>query len=154
MSPSITLERITALLRQKGYKLTRQRRAVLQVIVTSHDHMTPSKIHEKVQKIDPSVGLVTVYRTLEILTGAGLICRVHTDRTSRSYLLRRPHGHHHHLICSDCGRVVDFTDCNLHRLEKRLAAETGFRTEDHILEFFGCCSLCQETAATKEEDRA
>ena len=146
MSAMTTTKRIAALLRQKGHKLTRQRRAVLEVIVLSQDHMTPAEIHKKVQEADPTIGLVTVYRTLEMLAGAGLICRVHTDQTSRSYLLRRPDEHHHHLICSDCGRVVDFTDCNLHGLEEKLSRETGFTTEGHILEFFGCCPVCQETA--------
>lgn len=137
---------ISAILRQRGYKLTQQRRAILHVIARSQDHLTPAEIYQEVRQEHPGVGLVTIYRTLDILAELGLICEIHAAGSCRSYLLRRPREHHHHLVCSDCGRVVDFTDCDLTGLEQRLADETGFKTEGHLLEFFGCCPECQEIA--------
>jgi hypothetical protein len=75
--------------------------------------------------------LVTVYRTLDILSELGLICEVHSGGNCRSYLMRRPQEHHHHLICADCGTVADFTDCDLSELEQRLSLETGFEIKGH-----------------------
>jgi Fur family transcriptional regulator, ferric uptake regulator len=133
---------ITEILRKNTYKMTRQRRAVLEVITGSHDHLTPQGIYERVQKKYPAIGLVTVYRTLEILADLNLICRVHGENNCRSYLMRRPNGHHHHLICISCGKVIDFTGCNLDELEQRLCRETGYKIEGHLLEFNGQCMRC------------
>lgn len=138
------MRRVLALLRQRGYRLTPQRRAVLQVIAGCREHLTPRDIHERVRLRHPGIGLVTVYRTIDLLSELGLICEVHADDRRRSYLLRRPEEHHHHLVCSDCGQVVDFTGCHLDGLEHRLSQQTGFVIEHHLLEFVGCCPSCQK----------
>jgi len=138
---------IIAKLRQRGYKLTPQRRAVLDVIATSQEHLTPAAIYERVQQEHPGTGLVTVYRTLDILAELGAICEVNPEGSSRSYSIRRTPGHHHHLVCSRCGAVVDFTGRHLEKLEQRLSQETGFKIEDHLLEFVGLCQKCQKPAS-------
>ena len=143
----LTANKIVGILRQRGYKLTPQRRAVLNVIAHSHDHLTPAAIYERVQQKQPGIGLVTVYRTLGILTELGLVCEVHAGDSCQSYLMRRPSEHHHHLICSDCGTVSDFTDCDLSKLERRLSRQTGFDIEGHLLEFLGLCPDCQNIAS-------
>jgi len=129
-------------MRKQGYKLTVQRRALLSIIAHSHDHLTPSAIYEKARQQHPRIGLVTVYRTLDILAELGLICEVHSGGNCHSYLMRRPAEHHHHLLCSDCGAVADFTNCDLGELEQRLSKETGFEIEGHLLEFAGRCQNC------------
>jgi Fur family ferric uptake transcriptional regulator len=116
------------------------------VIAGSRDHLTPGEIYQDVNKLYPTIGLVTVYRTLDMLAGLGLICEVHAAGSCRSYLLRRPSEHHHHLICSACGAVVDFTGCDLSELEQRLSRETGFEIEGHLLELFGRCQDCGKVA--------
>jgi Fur family ferric uptake transcriptional regulator len=141
-------KKVATILRQRGYRLTLQRRAVLKVIAGSRDHLTPAEIYQDVHELYPSIGLVTVYRTLDMLAGLGLICEVHAAGSCRSYLLRRPSEHHHHLICSDCGSVVDFTDCDLTGMEKRLVEQTGFDIKDHLLEFAGSCPKCQRMSVT------
>jgi Fur family ferric uptake transcriptional regulator len=140
-----TQNKITSLLRQYGYKLTPQRCQVINAIALSHKHLTPAALYEKVHKQHPNVGRVTIYRTLEILSELGLICEVHADGSCHSYLLRRPYEHHHHLLCSDCGAVVDFTDCHLKKLEHSLSMKTGFDINNHLLEFSGICPNCQKT---------
>ena len=141
-----TPNKITDILRQRHYKLTPQRRAVIDVIAHSHAHLTPAAIYSKARQVYPHVGLVTIYRTLGILAELGLICEVHTEGNCRSYLMRRPSEHHHHLICSDCGRVVDFTGCKFSKLEERLSQETGFEIDSHLFEFHGRCHNCREMA--------
>jgi Fur family transcriptional regulator, ferric uptake regulator len=133
---------IGKMLRRHGYKLTPQRRSILNAIAGSHEHLTPAEIHRRVSREHPGIGLVTIYRTLEMLAGLGLVCELHAGDSCRSYIIRRPEEHHHHLICSGCGTVVDFTDCDLSDLERRLARETGFVIKGHLLEFLGQCRQC------------
>jgi len=139
----LTENKIVTLLRRSGYKLTPQRRQVISAIALSNEHLTPTAIYEKVHERYPNIGRVTIYRTLDILTQLGLICEVHAEGSCHSYLLRRPAEHHHHLICSNCGRVVDFTDCDLSELEHKLSQKTGFDIGGHLLEFSGRCPDCQ-----------
>lgn len=139
----LTEKKITTILRQHGYKITPQRRTVLGIIALSHEHLTPAAIYERVHQEHPGIGLVTIYRTLEILTRLGLICEVHAGGNCRSYLLRQPSEHHHHLICSGCGTVIAFTDCDFSELEQKLSRETGFKIGGHLLEFLGQCRDCQ-----------
>ena len=141
----LTANRIAGKLRQHGYKLTAPRRTVIKVIAESHDHLNPQEIYEKVKKENNSIGLVTIYRTLDLLDELELVCRIHTGGSSKSYLMRRPEGHHHHLVCSQCGRAVDFADCNLAKLEKQLTQDTGYRIEGHLLEIYGKCPICLKT---------
>jgi Fur family ferric uptake transcriptional regulator len=136
-------------LRRGGYKLTPQRRAIIGTIAGTQEHLTPAAIYARVHRKHPSIGLVTVYRTIDILAELGLLCETHAGGSCRSYLMRRPSGHHHHLICSDCGKVVDFTDCNLEELERRLAKETDFKISGHLLEFTGQCRECNQRAGAK-----
>ena len=134
-------------LKQRGYKLTPQRRAVLKAFARSRNHhLTPAEIYERVKREYPGIGLVTVYRTLEILAELGLICEVNPEGSSRSYLAKRESGHHHHLLCSGCGTVVEFTTYALNELEQELSRDFGFRIKDHLLEFKGLCPDCQRVA--------
>jgi len=137
---------VATILRRHGYKLTQQRRVVIRTIICTQNHLTPIAIYEKVHQDYPNIGLVTIYRTLDILTKLGLICKVHAGGCCGSYSLKRPLEHHHHLICSECGAVVDFTGCDLSELEQRLSLETGFEVADHLLEFIGLCQACQKEA--------
>ncbi len=140
---------IEKILRRRGFKITPQRRSILSAIARSREHLTPAAIHRRVRTEHPGIGLVTIYRTLELLAGLGLVCEMHAGGNCRSYLMRRPAEHHHHLICSDCGTVVDFTACDLGKLEERLARETSFRIDGHLLEFVGQCRRCRQKAGVK-----
>ena len=139
----LTEREVVAALRRDGYKLTAQRRAVIQAITSSQDHLTPATIYKKVRHDHPNIGLVTIYRTLEILAELQLICELHAGGTCRSYTISTPQ-HHHHLICSNCGTVIDFTGHDLVELEQGLSKESGFRIDGHLLEFFGLCQSCQK----------
>ena len=142
----LTERKIAAALRQHGYKLTPQRRAVIRTIASTQDHLTPAAIYEKVHQDHPGIGLVTIYRTLDILAKLELICELHAGGSCHSYTIGAS-GHHHHLICSNCGGVTDFTGYDLAELEQKLSRETGFHIEDHLLEFVGLCQNCQKEVA-------
>jgi Fur family ferric uptake transcriptional regulator len=141
----LTANRIAGILRSHGYKLTPQRHVVLKVIAASQGHLTPEEIYNEVRQESPGIGLVTVYRTLDLLLELDLLCQLHTGDRSRSYIMKRPTEHHHHLVCSGCGKTVDFSDCNLHKLEDRLTKDTGFTIDGHLLEIYGRCRDCRVT---------
>ena len=138
-------KKIIASLKRHGYKLTPQRRAVISAIASSPDHLTPTALYQKVRRGHPTIGLVTIYRTLEILAKLELVCELHAGGSCPSYTIAAP-GHHHHLICADCGEVIDFSGYHLTELEERLRRETGFEIEGHLLEFIGRCQNCQQNA--------
>lgn len=139
----LTERKATAILRQHGYKLTPQRRAIIQAIASGQDHLTPAAIYEKVHQGHPTIGLVTIYRTLDKLARLGLICELHAGGSCHSYTISAPE-RHHHLICSNCGTVVDFAGYDFAELEQTLSLETGFHIEDRLLEFVGLCQACQK----------
>ncbi|MFC1952098.1 Fur family transcriptional regulator [Chloroflexota bacterium] len=132
-----------ATLRQHGYKLTPQRRVVIKAIASNQEHLTPAVIYEKVRQRQPNIGLVTIYRTLEILGKLKLICELHAGDNCRSYTISAP-GHHHHLICSNCDKVVALPNCELEAVQRSLAKQAGFRIDGHLLEFIGLCPVCQK----------
>jgi len=140
----LTANRIAGMIRESGHKLTPQRYAVLKVIAAQRDHLSVEEIYKKALEQNPRIGLVTIYRTLELLGKLNLVCRIHSANGCRDYLMMRPSEHHHHLICSECGRTLDFTDCDLTSLEKKLSSSTGFEIEGHLLELYGKCDACRK----------
>jgi Fur family ferric uptake transcriptional regulator len=141
-----TIRKVTSTLKRHGYKLTPQRVAVIRAITSSQDHLTPTAIYRRVLQDHPKTGLATIYRTLTKLAQLGLICRLHTDDNCHSYTIGSSE-HHHHLICSNCGIVVDFSKHDFNELEKILTSKTGFQIEDHLLEFTGLCQSCKKKPA-------
>ena len=139
---AMSVKTIARVLRERGFKMTTQRRAILKVITALREPLTPVAIYEHVRRDFPSIGVVTVYRTLDVLSELDLLCQVHGVEGCRSYVVRRPSGHHHHAVCSSCGKVIDFKSCDLGPLERRLSSETGFKIEGHLLEFSGVCREC------------
>ena len=135
------LKDIVQQLRRSGHKVTPQRLTIIKSFIQSSELLTPSALFEKVRQIDPEIGEVTVYRTLNILSELGLICMIHNGENTHGYVSRPPE-HHDHLICSACGKVLNFTHCNIVDLEKRLVSETGFKIDDHRLDFYGRCREC------------
>jgi len=146
MTPSDIEQATLRVLKHEGHKLTPQRRAVIKALVESPCHLTPAQLHSVVQRERSDVGLVTVYRTLRVLADLHMVCEISVDGRQPTYFLRRPQEHHHHLVCSACGQVVDFTSKDVERLAHRLAEDTGFQIEGHVLEFIGRCPACQGTA--------
>lgn len=135
------LESTTSLLSRHGYKQTRQRRAVLEVVAGAHRRLTPAQVHAQAQKLCPELGLPTVYRTLEILEHLQIVRRIHTAGSCEGFAaLDVPHGHH--VVCVKCGRVAEFTGCNVSEIIPAVTRQTGFQVEEHFLELLGTCAVC------------
>lgn len=133
-----------------GYKLTRQRLAVLNVIATGSERLDPADVFTKAKLACPCIGLTTVYRTLEILNELGVVKRVHREDGCHSYALAGM-GHRHYLICSHCNGVVEFDGCDLSTVLREVSARTGFRIDGHWLQLSGVCPACQERMDSRHD---
>jgi Fur family ferric uptake transcriptional regulator len=130
-------------LQQRGYRLTAARQVILEVLVASGGHMSADDLAEKVRQQAPGVGRMTVYRTLDLLNELGFIRPVYQGTGAAHYILLEE-GHHHHLICSTCDRVIEFDECVLEEVERLVGGRFNFQVQGHLLEFYGRCQQCQE----------
>jgi Fur family ferric uptake transcriptional regulator len=138
------LETLRQRLRQDGSRLTRPRRAVAHVMAEAESVLTPEDVHARAASACPGIGLVTVYRTLDLLAELGYVSRVHLEANCHGYA-RRDLDHGHHVICRRCQTVVEFPGTeDLSPLVRRVARRTGFRVEGHLLELVGLCPSCQD----------
>lgn len=137
----LTHQEVIDRLRRAGYKITPPRLAVLEVIEQRGEHLNPNEILEQAREIHPALGRATVYRTLELLTGLGIVRPIYVGETGPTYI--RADGDHHHLVCSQCGRVVDFDRCVAGDMAHELADRFDFVISSHLLEFYGVCSDCR-----------
>ncbi|MCC5952100.1 MAG: transcriptional repressor [Acidimicrobiia bacterium] len=131
-------------LRGDGQRYTSNRRALVEVLELTERPLTIAEILER----DPRLAQSSAYRNLSVLDSCGVVRRIVTDDEYARYELAEDlTGHHHHLICSQCGRVEDFTispqlEASLERAFKRVTARTGFTAEHHRLDLVGSCSRC------------
>jgi len=143
----INMDDIKQIFKEEGYKLTTQRRAILDVIVENQDkHLSPEEIYDIVKKKYPEIGIATVYRTLQLLEKLNIIYRLNFDDGYNRYELNydSENHHHHHLICLKCGKVMEVKLDLLENLENEIENENGFKIVDHNVKFFGYCADCQQ----------
>jgi len=132
-----------AKLTEAGYRITAARRAVMQVLLLATAPLSPQELHTRGRAIHPALGLVSVYRTLDLLEQLELVRRVHLDDGCHGYLLASP-GHRHALLCRCCGQAVEFPGGeDLSALIAEVQRSTGYRVEDHLLQLIGLCPACQ-----------
>jgi Fur family transcriptional regulator, ferric uptake regulator len=133
------------LLRRSGLRPTRQRLAVLKVLAAERNDATAQEIHASLAGRGERVGLATVYRTLAALAGGGAVDALSHHPGEICYRLCSP-GHHHHLVCQDCHRVVELADCDLDSWLAARAADHGFIVSAHTVEVTGTCADCRAVA--------
>ena len=135
-----------------GYRITAPREAILDVLSKSDKHLSAEDIYMKVHTRYPVIGLTTIYRTLDILTNMGLIFKFDFgDSRARYELSEGPNGrkHHHHLICTNCNRIIDYADFIdeeiklLEQTKKGLLKKYNFKSTNHLIQFYGLCEKCQ-----------
>lgn len=134
-------------LRDKGYKLTPQRKAILETILESPGHhMSTEEVYDIVRKRRSDIGLATVYRTLMLLSDLKVLSKINfEDGCVRYEACGCVDDHqHHHLICKHCGKIIEVEDL-LDDLETRIEKEYDFKIMDHRLKFIGYCSDCKKT---------
>ena len=134
-------------LSERGYKMTPQRKEILQVFVDHSDyhHMSAEDVYNILRENESDIGLATVYRALDLLSELGILVQVDFGDGCARYELNtadpKAH-HHHHLICLDCKNVIEFDEDLLDQLEAYIEKKSGFQIINHEVKFFGYCSEC------------
>lgn len=141
-----TYESICKKLAERDYKLTNQRRIILEAFLGKGvGHLSAEDLYMMVKKAHPEIGLATVYRTLDLLAELDVLQKMNFgDGRARYELNQSELHHHHHLVCLNCGLVTEFNDDLLDTLEDVVSRKSGFKIIDHDLKFFGYCKKCQE----------
>lgn len=131
-------------IQKAGLRRTAQRDLIMDIFLRTEDHLTSEDLYWLVQKEDASVGHTTVYRTLKLLTEAGLAREVRFGDNKTYYEHHYNHEHHDHMICTDCGKVIEFFSQEIENLQDDVADKFGFHPTHHSLRMWGICSECQQ----------
>lgn len=131
-------------IRESGLRRTAQRDLIMDIFLRTEDHLTSEDLYWLVQKEDPNVGHTTVYRTLKLLTEAGLAREVRFGDNKTYYEHHYNHDHHDHMICTECGKVIEFFSAEIENLQDQVAEEFKFRPTHHSLRMWGFCSDCEK----------
>jgi Fur family ferric uptake transcriptional regulator len=130
---------------EDGYRITAPRRAVMEVLMEAQTSLSPQEIWEQGRSVHRGLGLVTVYRTLDVLSKMHLVRRVHREDGCHGYLPTSP-GHRHALICRRCGQGVDFAGGDdLEAMITTIETQTGYCIDGHLLQLFGLCPGCRQS---------
>jgi len=131
-------------IQKAGLRKTAQRDLILEIFLKTEEHLSSEDLYWLVQKQDPTVGHTTVYRTLKLLTEAGLAREVRFGDGKSYYEHHYNHEHHDHMICTECGKVIEFFSPELEALQDAMAEKFEFKLTHHSLRILGVCSDCQK----------
>lgn len=137
-------------LKSTGVRITPQRHAILEYMIHTMTHPTADEIYRSLEKTFPNMSVATVYNNLRVFREAGLVKELtYGDASSRFDFVTHDH---YHIICNDCGKIVDFHYPGLNEVEQLASHVTGFQVNSHRMEVYGTCSDCLENSA--EQKRA
>ncbi|RMD84035.1 MAG: transcriptional repressor [Candidatus Dadabacteria bacterium] len=136
------LEQFREFIRERGLKSTRQRDEIARWFFASKGHLSAEEIYRKVKEISPGIGFSTVYRTMKLLCEAGLVQERHFGDSEALY--ENVSSHHDHCICTSCGKIIEFEDDEIERLQEAVAERFDFELQSHRMELYGLCSTCRQ----------
>jgi Fur family ferric uptake transcriptional regulator len=129
-------------LREHGLKSTSPRDDIAHVFFELGRHISAEELYAEVKKINPHVGYATIYRTLKLLKECGLVSERHFDEGQARYEVAGE-DHHDHFICERCGKIIEFEEEGLERLQQSVARKMGVMLHRHKLELYGLCTDCR-----------
>lgn len=130
------ISKIEELCIKKGLRMTEQRRVIARVLSDAHDHPDVEQVHRRAAEVDARISIATVYRTVRLFEEASILER-HDFGDGRARYEEVPESHHDHLIDVESGRVIEFRNEQVERLQREIAEKLGFKLVDHRLELFG-----------------
>ena len=141
---SMKTQQLIARLRDSGYKVTPQRLAVCETILSSREHPTADQVYQEVKKKYPTMSLATVYQALHLLTKLGLVRELgFSDRVSRYESNTSPHIN---IICQKCGEICDYEAKSVKEMWSQIIGELGFKPTGQRLDIYRYCDRCQNSA--------
>lgn len=135
----------------KGLKATKQREEILNIFLNSSGHRNLAEIYAQVVKVHPKIGYTTVYRTLKLLTHLGLAAQRKFADGETQYEPTQGKNHHDHLICLECGKIIEFEDDALETLQNGIAQRHRFKIFHHRMELYGRCADCRSKKVSKRK---
>jgi|SRR5579863_8148971 len=129
-------------------KVTEERRAILKAFLEADRHVTAEQLHRQIKRTHRSVGLATIYRTLNLFCQCGLAEQRQFGDGHTRYELVYNVNHHDHLICTGCGKIIEFENQNIEALQTEVARKNRFTVFQHKLEMYGHCSSCERRTRT------
>lgn len=132
-------EALDTYLSDKNLKQTQQRRKLIELFLKMNTHISAEELHAAARKAGHNIGLATIYRTLNLLAEADLVEQKSFIDGRHVYEVNMPGEHHDHLICLDCGAVIEFENEEIEKLQERIASSRGFELKAHRLDLFGRC---------------
>jgi Fe2+ or Zn2+ uptake regulation protein len=135
-------DQYTSQLRERGFRMTPQRMAILHVLHHATGHLSPTEVYERTSRDVPGLTEPTVYRTLEFLVENGLVCSTHTSGGRLVYEIAKED--HHHLVCRMCGAELQIEHALLEELYAELETSSGYHSINSHITFFGLCPDCQK----------
>ena len=151
--PSIKANFFKARISGKGLKATKQREEILDVFLNSSGHKNLAQIYAQVAKVHPKIGYTTVYRTLKLLTRLGLAAQRKFADGETQYEPTEGKKHHDHLICLECGKIIEFEDDALETLQNGIAQRYRFKFFHHRMELYGRCADCKSKKGISKKKR-
>jgi len=122
--------------KQRGVRLTDQRKLIAKAMSESNDHPDVDELHKRVTKLDKKISIATVYRTVKLFEESGIVEK-HDFRGGKARYEESPEEHHDHLIDINDGKIVEFVDNDIEKLQKKIAEKLGYKLVDHRLELYG-----------------
>ena len=141
MAHEVEQRALARYLEEHNLKHTKQREAILDVFLGAKGHITSEDLYQRVRDEHPQIGYTTVYRTMKLLCDAGLATEHHFDGTARYEIT---HEHHDHLVCTRCGKIIEFECRSIEATQNRIAGEHDFVVLRHRHELYGHCSDCRD----------
>jgi Fur family transcriptional regulator, ferric uptake regulator len=141
-------------IQKQGLKRTAQRDLILDIFLRTEAHLSSEDLYRLVQQEDPTIGQTTVYRTLKLLAEAGLAREVRFGDGRTHYEHNYKHQHHDHMICSECGKIIEFYSAELEALQDAMAAKHRFEVKEHLLRIIGVCVECRRARKQAERPEA
>jgi Fur family transcriptional regulator, ferric uptake regulator len=135
---------------EKGLRTTEQRRLIVATFFDTKEHLTIDELLERVRALDSRVGYATVYRTMKMLAEGGIANELHFGDGLARYELADAEHHHDHLICDECGMIVEFEEPLIEELQERIATRYGFEVLHHKHELYGRCKDREACLARKK----
>src|SRR5258706_5811034 len=149
---NVAKEKFMHFLAHKNLRVTSQRQAIVDTVFSTDQHFTAEQLLEWSRRRDKTISRATVYRTLPLLTESGLVREMDFGKDYKFYDPNyAEHPHHHHIICQDCEKIVEFESAKIEKLENEISQRLGFALKDHRLQITASCEEFKRMGACRKK---
>ena len=141
----VIIDELKKIVKQKGLKYTEKREIVLSILLHAKEHLTAEEVYNEIKKEhkESNIGIATVYRALSFLEEVDLITSITFGTDGKKYESNSK-SHHDHLICTECGKIIEFIDDEIEKRQDKIAKKNKFKITSHSMQLYGTCEVCQE----------